>query len=114
MLVASSIVNATHNIQPVAIATYKDVDLLDKKDEASAVGVQFDGEGIIYGLENVLYRILKSYSSALRSRAESTAVCRFYGRGGGYSADRPLGRRMDQVQHYSLVRWRFQGYFGCA
>ncbi|KAG0137108.1 glutamyl-tRNA synthetase [Tuber indicum] len=73
VLVASSIVNAGDNIQPVATITYKDVDLLDKKDEASAVGVQFDGEEMIYGLEGVLHRILKSYSSALRSRAESTA-----------------------------------------
>lgn len=88
MLVASSIANAADNIQPAAIVTYKDVDLLDKKDKGSAIGVQFDGEGIIYGLENVLYRILKSYSSALRSRAESTAVGRSYRERGEYSVNR--------------------------
>jgi glutamyl-tRNA synthetase len=44
---------------------YRDVELLDKSNKASTIGIQFEGEDTIYGVEAVLKKLLAAFPQIL-------------------------------------------------
>ncbi|KAL7270943.1 glutamate--tRNA ligase [Rhizina undulata] len=66
-LIAASLVNAVHPLQPVGIV-HKDVDLLEKSNKESAIGIQLEGEDIIYGSEAVLKKLVNTFPEILRGK----------------------------------------------
>lgn len=52
-------------MQPIAVA-YKEVELLEKSNPNSSIGIQLEGEGVVYGPEAVIKKLLESHPSYLR------------------------------------------------
>ncbi|KAI5807117.1 tRNA synthetases class I, catalytic domain-containing protein [Geopyxis carbonaria] len=69
-LIIANLINKHEYVPaPVAVA-YQDIDLLEKSNKASAIGVQFEGQDTIYGTDAVLKKLIETYRSAL-GRKES-------------------------------------------
>ncbi|TGZ84433.1 glutamyl-tRNA synthetase [Ascodesmis nigricans] len=66
VLIAANVVNTEDfEANPVAIV-YKDVDQLDKSKAESTVGIQFEGEDISYGTNDVLHKLAEHFPTLLR------------------------------------------------
>jgi glutamyl-tRNA synthetase len=47
---------------------YEDVELLEKSNKSSTIGIQFKGEEIVYGAEAVLKKLLKEFPAILSGK----------------------------------------------
>ncbi|KAF8538146.1 tRNA synthetases class I, catalytic domain-containing protein [Trichophaea hybrida] len=68
-LIASNVVNshASFSTTPIALV-YQDVELLKESNKSSTIGIQFEGEDVIYGAEAVLKKLLSEFPQILNGR----------------------------------------------
>lgn len=68
-MIATNVVNrhSSFETHPIAVAQ-QDVDLLDKTNKASTVGIQFEGQDVVYGSENVLKKLVETFPTILRGK----------------------------------------------
>lgn len=52
---------------PIAVV-YKPAELLEKENALSAVGIQLEGENVVYGSENVLEKIVNAFPAVLHGK----------------------------------------------
>lgn len=64
-LIASSVINGSDPVQPVAVVI-KEAELLDKAVPESSIGVQLEGDDVVYGPEAVLKKLISAYPQHLR------------------------------------------------
>ncbi|RPB20071.1 glutamyl-tRNA synthetase [Terfezia boudieri ATCC MYA-4762] len=69
-VIAASIVQEAVPTQSIAIAVKENEPVLVKAVKSSTIGLQFEGEDIIYGYENVLRKLIESFPKELGVKSE--------------------------------------------
>jgi len=75
-VIAASIVQEKVPTQSIAIAVKENEPVLVKADKNSTIGLQFEGEDIIYGYENVLRKLIERFPRELGAKSDLVGLAK--------------------------------------
>lgn len=80
-VIASEIIQASDPLQVIAIAVKEGEPLLVKEDKTSTIGLQLEGEDIIYGHDKVLKKLIETYPEQLMGKSGLVSFREYFGWG---------------------------------